>query len=100
MLGLGLLGFRHSHIIDLGVSKNNDIPKSSILNRVFHYKPSILGYPLFLETPICTIYRFVFLKSTPDWKVLGCRRIIGSRATIITGLFPLLNWGLFSVVRM
>ena len=27
-------------------------PKSSILIGVFHYKPSILGYPYFLETPI------------------------------------------------
>ena len=27
-------------------------PKSSIFNRVFHHKPSILGvFPLFLETP-------------------------------------------------
>ena len=27
-------------------------PKSSILIGIFHYKPSILGVPLFLETPI------------------------------------------------
>ena len=27
-------------------------PKSCHFNRVFHYKPSILGVPLFLETPI------------------------------------------------
>ena len=34
----------------MGVSKNNGTPKSSILirfNTVFHYKPSILGYPYF-----------------------------------------------------
>ena len=31
---------------DKGVSKNRGTPKSSIFNRVFHYKPSILG-----ETP-------------------------------------------------
>ena len=38
----------------MGVSKNRGgPPKSSIFNRVFHYKPSILGvFPLFLETPI------------------------------------------------
>ena len=36
----------------MGVSKNYGTPKSSILIGVFHYKPSILGYPLFLETPI------------------------------------------------
>ena len=33
----------------MGVSKNRGIPKSSHFNRVFHYKPSILGFfPLFL----------------------------------------------------
>ena len=30
--------------------------KSSHFNRVFHYKPSNLGYPYFLETPICSSY--------------------------------------------
>ena len=39
-------------MIFLDVSKNSGTPKSSHLNRVFHYKPSILGVPLFLETPI------------------------------------------------
>ena len=29
------------------VSKNSGTPKSSHFNRVFHYKPSILGYPYF-----------------------------------------------------
>ena len=37
---------RHS-----GVSKNNGIPKSSILIGFFHYKPSILGYPYFWKHP-------------------------------------------------
>ena len=36
----------------MDVSENSGTPKSSIFNRVFHYKPSILGIPLFLETPI------------------------------------------------
>ena len=35
----------------LDVSENNGTPKSSILMKVFHYEPSILGIPLFLETP-------------------------------------------------
>ena len=35
----------------LGVSKNNGTPKSSIFNRVFHHKPSILGYPYFWKHP-------------------------------------------------
>ncbi len=28
------------------------VPPNHPYNRVFHYKPSILGVPLFLETPI------------------------------------------------
>ena len=33
----------------MDVSENSGTPKSST---VFHYKPYILGYPYFLETPI------------------------------------------------
>ena len=33
------------------VSENSGTPKSSIFNRVFHYKPSILGYPYFWKHP-------------------------------------------------
>ena len=36
-----------------GVSKNSGTPKSSIFNRVFHYKPSILGYHYFWKPPNC-----------------------------------------------
>ena len=35
----------------MDVSKNNGTPKSSIFNWVFHYKPSILGYPYFWKHP-------------------------------------------------
>ena len=35
------------------VSKDNVTPKSTPKSLVFHYKPSILGYPYFLETPTC-----------------------------------------------
>ncbi len=35
----------------LGVSKNSGTPKSSHFNRVFHYKPSILGYHYFWKHP-------------------------------------------------
>ena len=41
----GLVGQR-----EIGVSKNRCTPQIIHLNRVFHYKPSILGYPYFLET--------------------------------------------------
>ena len=34
-----------------GVSKNHDTPQIIHFNRVFHYKPSILGYPYFWEHP-------------------------------------------------
>ena len=33
--------------IDMDVSENRGTPKSSIFDRDFHYKPSILGYPYF-----------------------------------------------------
>ena len=36
----------------MGVSLNGGTPKSCILIGDFHYKSSILGDPLFLETPI------------------------------------------------
>ena len=35
----------------MGVSKNRGTPKSSHFNRVFHYKPSILGYHYFWKHP-------------------------------------------------
>ncbi len=37
--------------IHLGASKNRGGPKASIKNRVFHYKPSILGYHYFWKHP-------------------------------------------------
>ena len=39
---------------NMGVSKNSGTPKSSFLYRVFHYKPSILGYPYFWKHPFMT----------------------------------------------
>ena len=38
-------------IVNLGVSENRDTPKSSHFSRIFHYKPSILGYPYFWKHP-------------------------------------------------
>ena len=37
--------------LHVDVSENSGTPKSSISNRVFHYKPSILGYPYFWKHP-------------------------------------------------
>ena len=63
--------FIHVH---KGVSKNSGTvpPKSSNFNRVFHYKPSILGYPYFWKHPItfkrnvvfCTILELEMNRST------------------------------------
>ena len=39
----------------MGVSENGGTPKSSHFNRVFHYKPSILGYPYFWKHPYIII---------------------------------------------
>ena len=39
------------HHLDIDVSKNRGTPKSSIFNRVFHYKPSFWGYPYFWKHP-------------------------------------------------
>ena len=45
--------------IYMDVSENRGTPKSSHFNRVFHYKPSILGYPYFRKHPyiyVCVFY--------------------------------------------
>ena len=77
-------------VVLLGVSKNRGNPQIIHFNRVFHYKPSILGYPLFLETPIKCQGPF-FGKAGPDktqlfWAWRMCRsdghffdRMVGDR---------------------
>ena len=56
---------------DWGVSINRGTPKSSsifsIFSRMFHYKPSILGYSPFMETPM-----WLYPADRPG--ALGCRR--------------------------
>ena len=47
----------------MDVSENSGTPKSSIFNRVFHYKPSILGYHYFRKHPDLTISAFSYYKS-------------------------------------
>ena len=42
----------------MGVSKNNGTPQISHFNRVFHDKPSILGYPYFWKHPYTKIPKF------------------------------------------
>ena len=70
-------------IYHMGVFKNRGTPKSSILIGFSNYKPSILGYPLFLETPI--FHHISTLPSHGKW-VFGDflqQRIVGnSRQTV------------------
>ena len=56
-LGVGLK-LHHGNLQGMGVSQNNSTPKSSHFNRLFHYKPSILGTPIFGNTRmVATIAR-------------------------------------------
>ena len=48
----------------MDVSENSGTPKSSILIRVFHYKPSISGYPYFWKHPYITTPVFPYPKIT------------------------------------
>ena len=41
-------------------------PKSSIFNRVFHYKPSILGYPYFWKHPFVYIVILIVQRGIAD----------------------------------
>ena len=63
-------------IIHLGVSKNNGTPKSSIFNRVFHYKPSILGYPYFWNHPLF-VFQFTWDSSFHDVPGAACCSDLG-----------------------
>jgi len=45
--------------LDIWVFPKIGVPQIIHFSRVFHYKPSILGVPLFLETPIY-IYIWIF----------------------------------------
>ena len=43
-------------MVYMDVSENSGTPKIIHFNRVFHYKPSILGYPYFWKHPYIYIY--------------------------------------------
>ena len=58
-------------VFHVGVSKNRGTSKSSILkNRIFHYKPSIVGYPYFLEKPMYMYEFLVFLFEGTKYETL------------------------------
>ena len=50
--------------INMGVSKNNGTPQIIHFNRVYHYKPSILGTPIFGN--IHMFHKFMFLSEWDD----------------------------------
>ena len=67
------------HVIKRSVSENSGFfPQIIHFNRVFHYNtPSILGVPLFLETPICSIPMQRWFMLIQNIKVMCFPRWIG-----------------------
>ena len=49
-------------MVHIGVSKNSGTPQIIHFNRVFQYKPSILGYPYFWKHPYLPRLRRVFYR--------------------------------------
>ena len=91
----------------MGVSKNNGTPKSSIFNRVFHHKPSILGYPYFWKHPYIYVYcgftqlaLQMFFCSRP--KAAQCLRcpgsfwLVGGTRVELGGRIPVKTWYILS----
>ena len=68
----------------MGVSENSGTPKSSIFIRIFHYKPSILGYPYFWKHP-CEIM-FVSFQNCSTWLRVELRSLITKPSTFIQTL--------------
>ena len=48
--------FKNSFLTNVDVSENRGYPQIINFNRVFHYKPSILGYPYFWKHPYSLIW--------------------------------------------
>ena len=69
----------HVNNVYMDVSKNGGTPKSSILIRVFHYKPSILGSPYFWKHPyrdyIINHLKYISLPVVPHKAVAEVSRI-------------------------
>ena len=64
----------------MGVSENRGAPKSSILNRVFHYKPSIWGSIIFGNTQMTQASCFSTLDAilfSPPWAQPGRKIFFG-----------------------
>ena len=97
----GLYAAGEVGLTDMDVSENSGIsPKSSHFHRVFHYKPSILGYPYFRKHPygwgqLFTLFDYipslkptvrplkmmVFQEESPDfqWSTFRCELLVSGR---------------------
>ncbi len=75
--------YLHEWLIFIGVSKNRGGPPQIIhFNRVFHYKPSILGYPYFWKHPYGNLVGKYTNPMDPSWawrtlKFLECEKTHG-----------------------
>ena len=79
----------------MGVSKNNGAPKSSILNhfnRVFHYKPSILGVksPYYWKHPF--VEKKTFLDAPNSMEQHRTAEIARAEMGDVIGEGPILSW--------
>ena len=55
----------HQRKAGLGCFQKEGYPQIIHFNRVFHYKPSILGYPYFWKPPLQEAESSIFLQPTP-----------------------------------
>ena len=62
---------KFSTVYDLGVSWNGGTPNLSIFSRMFHYKPSILGYPHLCRTRQAFWHRLHLVP--PKWWMFSAR---------------------------
>ena len=78
----------------LGVSKNNGTPKSSILNhfnRVFHYKPSILGaHPYFWKHQFRQYLRHIEC-GTRQWAASLTQLLLGTKLARFKALLDMID---------
>ena len=60
---------RHEPWLHMGVSENSGFsPQIIHFNRVFHYKPSILGYPYFWKHPYMPL--LIKTRLGDDWRFI------------------------------
>ena len=79
--------------IYMDVSENSGFsPQIIHLNKVFHYKPSFLGYPYFWKHPYTHIYTYIYMPKTPNlrtgmtgsmfWDKSGCEHRFHKQCTL------------------